>query len=151
VRAELRREILAKLASQLERLATNFGGTPVAKGWAKRGLGKVGVFKGLEIPLRRAPDKEFETMMANLDELDPERMSKGLRNLLVHLPKNRGGRPPTFSLDIRRRAVQDIGHEYPNRDSLSEAIEVVAGRYGMTPEYLRKVWKNRKRLRQRDT
>jgi len=46
--------------------------------------------------------------------------------------------------------VQDIGHEYPNCNSLAEAIGVVAERYGMPPEYLHKVWKNRKRPRQRE-
>jgi len=150
VRAELSQKVMAKFAAQLERLAASLGASK-AKGWARSGLKKSGVARGLEAKLRRMPDKQFETAMANLDFLAPERLSKSLRAALVHMPKNRGGRPPAFSLEVRRRAVQDIGHEYPNCDSLGESIEVVAERYGMTPEYLGKVWKNRKRLRQRET
>ncbi len=107
------------------------------------------IMKSLEASLRRMPDESFEAAMTELDSMI-EMSRKGFASGLAHLPKRRGGRHGAFSLDIRRRAVQDIGHEYPRCDSLREAIEVVAARNGMTPEYLHKVWKNRKRLRQRE-
>jgi hypothetical protein len=106
-------------------------------------------FRTVQQALKLMPDEQFEAAMAMMDEI-PEKLRKNFTGLLDYLPKSRGGRPPAFSLDIRRRAVQDIGHEYPSRDSLGEAIEVVARRYGMTPEYLCKVWRNRRRLRERE-
>jgi hypothetical protein len=103
--------------------------------------------KQFDMLLRKVPDKDFEGLMANID-LTPSLLHKAIKNSLKYMPKNRGGRPPAFSLEIRRRAIQDIGHEYPRCDSFRDAIELVAARHGMTPEYLRKVWKNRKRLKQ---
>jgi len=100
--------------------------------------------------LRLIPDEGFEKAMAMMDRI-PADLRKNLKRALSSLPKSRGGRTPAFSVEIRRRAVQDIGHEYPNCDSLADAIDVVAVRYGMPREYLRKVWKNRKRLRQRES
>src|SRR5262249_13791480 len=96
--------------------------------------------------LRQVPDKEFETIMKDQDRL-PTAMQKVVKDSLGLLPKNRGGRPSEFSLEIRRSAIRDIGPEYSQCDSFREAIERVAHRYGMRPNYLRKVWKNRKRLR----
>ena len=141
---------MAKFALQLEEIAAVIGDKSMPKGVITQGLRKSSVFRSLEAQLQREPDKRFETIMANLDGLSPDTFRKTLKAFVTLMPKNRGGRPATFSLDIRRRAVQDIGHEYPRCDSLAEAIELVAARYGMTTEYLRKVWKNRKRLRQQE-
>jgi hypothetical protein len=99
--------------------------------------------------LRLIPDKAFEAIMTDLDSL-PEKTHKVVKESLRQLPKDRGGRPPAFPVEIRKSAIQDVGNEYPRCNSFSEAIDVVAARYKMTPEYLRKVWKNRKRLRQRE-
>jgi hypothetical protein len=150
VKPKLCQQIMAKLASQLEGIAAVIGDKPIPKGRMTRGLLKSGVLRGLETQLRRASDKRFEKIMANLDGLNPDTFRKSLKAFVTLMPKNRGGRPATFSLDIRRRAVQDVGHEYPRCDSLAQAIELVAARHGMTTEYLRKVWKNRKRLRQHE-
>jgi hypothetical protein len=88
--------------------------------------------------------------MALLDSMGPfELMRIGFKTGLSQLPKKRGGRPAAFSLEVRRKAVQDIANEL-QYDTLSEAIDVVAARHGMTSEYLRKLWKNRTRLRQRE-
>ncbi len=87
--------------------------------------------------------------MAEIDSMDPlEMMRRVFTTGLGLLPKRRGGRPGMFSLDVRQRAIQDIGHEYARRPRLADAFEVVAARYGMPTKYLRKVWKNRERLKQ---
>lgn len=104
----------------------------------------------LEAYLKRIPDEKFEAVMAQLDSMGPfELMRSGFKAGLSQLPKRRGGRPGMFSLDIRLRAIQDIGIEYSRRPRLADAIETVAARYGMPTKYLRKVWKDRQRLKQR--
>ena len=109
------------------------------------------VIPRLVAKLKHVPDDRLEALMAEIDSIDPiEMMRLVFTTGLGQLPKKRGGRPASFSLDVRRKAVQDIGNEYPRYDTLSEAIDVVAVRHGMTAAYLRKVWKNRKRLRQRE-
>lgn len=101
--------------------------------------------------VKHEPDKKFEAIMAELDSMQPiEIVRTVLSTGLTQLPKKRGGRPATFSLDVRRKAIQDIGIEYARRDRLADAISVVAVRYGMSTEYLHKVWKNRRRLRQQE-
>ena len=101
--------------------------------------------------VKHEPDKKFEAFMAELDSMKTvELIRTVLSTGLAQLPKKRGGRPATFSLEVRRKAIQDIGVEYPRHDRLADAINVVAVRYGMPTEYLSKVWKNRKRLRQRE-
>jgi hypothetical protein len=101
--------------------------------------------------LKHVQDDKLEAVLAEIDSMDPIEFARvALTAGLGKLPKKHGGRPPAFSLDVRRKAVQDIGNEYPRYDTLGEAIDVVAVRYGMTSEYLHKVWKNRKRLRQRE-
>ncbi len=154
MRAELREKVVAKYWAQLERLAAYLlPGKPKEKQiWRRAFRTKLGkkVMKSCEASLRRMPDEKFEAAMAELDSIDVvEIMRKAFTTGLGHLPKKRGGRPGAFSLDVRQRAIQDIGHEYPRCNRLSEAIDLVAARYGMTAEYLRKVWKNRKRLRRR--
>lgn len=104
--------------------------------------------KDLEASLLHAPDEMFETFMAEIDTVEVVR--RAFTTGLKYLPKKRGGRPSEFPLQVRQLAIQEIGVEYPNCDSLAEAIEKVAARHGMTPEYLHKVWKNRKRLRRND-
>ena len=100
--------------------------------------------------LKHVPDDRLEAVMAEIDSMDPIEFARRVYTLgLGQLPKKRGGRPAMFSLDVRRRAVQDIGNELPRCDRLSDAVKVVAARYGMPTEYLRKLWKNRKRLRNR--
>jgi hypothetical protein len=105
----------------------------------------------MEAYLEKVPDDKFEAVMAVLDSTHPAELMRGVfKTGLDRLPKKRGGRPAMFSLDVRRRAVQDIGNELPRCDRLSDAVKVVAARYGMPTEYLRKLWKNRKRLRSRE-
>jgi hypothetical protein len=155
VRPELRRKAMAKIeAAFLQGVAflsvgeTYFSEkrkTIIQKGFWRNSPQR----KQYESALRRVPDKEFEGIMTKLDSM-PNDLHKAIKDSLRYMPKNRGGRPPAFSLEIRKRAIQDVGHEYPRCDSFAEAVDVVAARYGMTAEYLRKVWKNRKRLRQRE-
>jgi hypothetical protein len=152
VRPELRRKVMAKLDAAFLRTASflTMGKTHLSE---KR---KALIHKGLwqdspqrkqsERKLQRTPDKEFEAIMANLDAL-PNDVHKAFKDAIRYMPKNRGGRPAAFPLEMRKRAIQDVGHEYPRCDSFRDAIELVAHRYGMTPDYLRKVWKNRKRLK----
>lgn len=101
--------------------------------------------------LKHEPDEKFEAALAQLDSMQPDELMRIVFKVgLARLPKKHGGRPGTFSFEVRKRAVQDVGNEYSRCDSFSEAIDVVAARYRMEPKYLRKVWKNRKRLRNRD-
>jgi hypothetical protein len=101
--------------------------------------------------LKNEPDDKIEALFAELDSMQPnEVMHTVFKVGLASLPKKHGGRPGTFALEVRRRAVDDVSHEYSRCDSFSEAIDVVAARYGMEHKYLRRVWKNRKRLRNRD-
>jgi hypothetical protein len=155
VRAELREKVVTKFWAKLERLSDYLlPGKPKEKQIWRRVYhtqhGKK-VMKGFEASLRRMPDEQFEAVMAQLDSMDPiEIMRQASTSVLGHLPKKRGGRPGIYKLEIRQRAIQDIGHEYPRCNSLGEAIDLVAVRYGMTSEYLHKVWKNRRRLRLRE-
>jgi len=100
--------------------------------------------KRLEEVCRQLPDTQVEELNTRLDTL-PRVVRKMLSENLPNLPANRGGRPPAFPIDIRRHAIEDLAHELPRRD-FSEAVETVARRYGMSPDYLRKVWKNRRHL-----
>jgi hypothetical protein len=152
VRAELREKVIAKYWDAIEQLAAHMlPGKPKEKQiWRRVFRTKIGksVMRTFEASLKPLPDDRFEAVMAELDSKAPvDLMRRAFTTGLGHLPKKRGGRPGMFSLDVRQRAIQDIGHEYPRCDSLADAIELVAGRYGMSTEYLRKVWKNRKRLR----
>ncbi|MGO9519261.1 MAG: hypothetical protein ACLPND_19685 [Candidatus Korobacteraceae bacterium] len=104
--------------------------------------------KQVERMIRRVPDENFEVLMTQLDSM-PGALRKIIKEKLVYLPKNRGGRPSEFPLDVRRRAIRDLGLEYSRCDSFKEAVELVAGRYEMTHDYLRRLFKNRKRLRQK--
>ena len=155
MRAELCEKVMAKYWAQLERLAAYLlpGKPKEQQIWRhvlNSSLGKK-VMKSFEVSLRLTPDEKFEAVMAELDSMDAVEISRrAFTTALGHLPKKRGGRPGKFSLEVRQRAIQDIGHEYPRCNSLAEAMELIAARHGMTTEYLRKVWKNRKRLRQRE-
>jgi len=100
----------------------------------------------LEEMYREVPDEEFEKVMSSLDTI-PRDAQKDFKAALAHFPKDRGGRPSEFPVEIRQKAIQDVRLERAHCDSLRDAIETVARRYKMTPDYLRKVWKNRKRLK----
>jgi len=149
LKKELREKVVAKYWAQLERLSTHLlPGTPKEKQiWRRAFRSKEGrqVIKKFETSLVHAPDEMFEEFMREIDTVALIRRT--FTTALKHLPKKRGGRPSEFPLQVRQLAIQEIGREYPNCDSLGEAIEKVAVRYGMKPEYLHKVWKNRKRLR----
>ena len=103
--------------------------------------------KRTEAAWRRLSDAQFEEANAKLDAL-PSILRQSLSEGIGKLPANRGGRPPAFPIEVRRRAIEDLGHELPRTNSFSEAVNIVSARYGMPPDYVRKVWKNRKRLNQ---
>lgn len=103
--------------------------------------------KQYERAIRALPDTDFEEVMANLDNF-PGFFRKLVNENIVYISRNRGGRPPGAPLEVRRRAVQDLGVEYARCDTFKEAVDLVASRYNMTPDYLRKVWKNRRRLKE---
>lgn len=153
MRTELRQKFIDKYWDTLELLFARMLPTnpKTKKVWSRmlrNGLAKT-VVPGLEAYLKRVPDDRFEAAMAQLDSMGPfEMMRIGFKKGLSLLPKKRGGRPGMFPLDVRRRAIQDIGPEYARHPRLADAIEVVAARYGMPKKYLRKVWKNRERLKQ---
>ena len=154
MKKELRQRIVEKYWDAVERLAAHMlpGNPKDKKVWSRmiRSGPAKNVLPAFETKLKQIPDEKFEAVIAEIDSIQSSELMRGLfKTGLARLPKKRGGRPATFSLDIRRKAIQDIGNEYPRYDTLSEAIDVVAARHGMTSEYLRKVWKNRKRLRQR--
>jgi len=94
---------------------------------------------------RKVPDKDFEKVMSQFENM-PVSIHKSFKEALKHLPKDRGGRPSEFPPEIRRQAIQDVRSERARCDSLRDAIEMVAERHKMRPDYMRKVWKNRKRL-----
>jgi hypothetical protein len=156
VRKELRQKLVDTYWDVIERLAAHMlpGSPKEKKVWSRmiRNGPAKNVMPAFEAKLKHVPDDKFEAVMAEIVSMQPDGLMRTvLKSGLAHLPKKRGGRPPTFSLDVRGKAIQDIGIEYARRDRLADAIEAVAGRYGMPTEYLRKVWKNRKRLRNRDT
>lgn len=154
MRPELRRKVLAKLkqvyaeiVSPLELVITTL--TEDQKKSIREDFWR-DQRKRADKELSTKPDSEFGTIMDDLDSAPPA-MQKLVKESLRYVKKNRGGRPPDFPLEIRRNAIRDIGHEYPQCDSLRQAIELVAIRYGMKPDYLGKVWKNRRRLRTIDS
>ena len=149
MRADLRKKVMERYWKRIDSVVLPMKLTPEQKKVHNLFTRKSQFFKIMQKALMLMPDEDFEKAMAMMDRI-PDDLKKNLKGALSSLPKSRGGRTPAFSLEIRRRAVQDIGHEYPNCNSLAEAIGVVAERYKMTPEYLHKVWKNRKRLRQRE-
>ena len=155
VREDLRQKLVEKYWEMIELLAAHMlPGNPKDKEvWSRmiRNGPAKNVIPAFVARLKHEPDHKFEALMAELDSMHPiEFMRTVLSTGLAQLPKKRGGRPATFSLDVRRKAIQDIGIEYARRDRLADAIKVVAVRYGMPTDYLGKVWKNRKRLRQRE-
>jgi len=155
VREELRQKLVDKYWDVIERLAAHMlpGSPKEKKVWSRmiRNGPAKNVMPAFEAKLKHVPDNKFEAVMAEIVSMQPDELMRTvLKSGLARLPKKRGGRPPTFSLDVRRKAIQDTGIEYARRDRLADAVEVVAARYGMPTEYLRKVWKNRKRLRQRE-
>ncbi len=150
MRAELREKVLTKFEAQLARLAACFLGESQARQWARTRFELSGQRKMLDAKLRGMPDKKYESMMSSLEVLDPKDLGQLLKKALPRLPKNKGGRDAMFPLEVRRKAILDIGIEYARRDSLRDAVDAVAARYKMPPDYLRRVWKNRKRLRERE-
>jgi hypothetical protein len=155
MREDLRQRLVAKYWEMVELLAADMlpKNPKDKRQWKhmlRNGPAKRGV-PSMEAYLEKVPDDKFEAVMAVLDSTHPAELMRGVfKTGLDRLPKKRGGRPAMFSLDVRRRAVQDIGNELPRCDRLSDAVKVVAARYGMPTEYLRKLWKNRKRLRSRE-
>ena len=155
MRKELRQRIVEKYWEAVERLVAHLlpGNPKDKKVWSRmiRSGPAKNVLPAFETKLKQVPDEKFEAVIAEIDSRQNTELMRGLfKTGLARLPKKRGGRPATFPLDIRRRAIQDVGPEYARRDRLADAIDVVAARYGMPTEYLRKVWKNRKRLRERE-
>lgn len=155
MRQELRERIAAKYLEKLELVFAKMLPADPKDKKARSRMIRTGPAKNviphLVAKLKHVPDARLEALMAEIDSMDPlEMMRLVFTKGLGQLPKKRGGRPATFPLDIRRRAIQDVGPEYARSDRLADAIDVVAARYGMPTEYLRKVWKNRKRLRQRE-
>jgi len=153
LRKELRQTIVDKYWEVIELLVAHmFPRDPNDKKvWSRMirsGPAKNVIF-AFEAKLKRVPDDKFEALMAEIDSMEPsELMRRVFKAGLSQLPKKQGGRPGMFSLDVRKRAIQDIGVEYARRPRLADAIETVAARYGMPTKYLRKVWKNRERLKQ---
>ena len=151
MRPELLKKAIARLddmffhaASPLAAGNTDFS-EKRKKSLQKRWWRKSPQFIKWEKMVRNAPDHAFEGLMSELDSM-PAQIHKAFKDAAANTPKDRGGRPSAFPLDIRRRAIQDVRSERAQCDILSDAIDIVAKRYGMTPNYLRKVWKNRKRL-----
>lgn len=156
VRKELRQKLVEKYWDVIERglAAHMLPGNPKEKEvWSRmiRNGPAKNVIPAFVARLKNEPDDKVESLLAELDSMQPDELMRTVFKVgLARLPKKHGGRPGVFSLEVRRRAVQDVGNEYSRCDSFSEAIDVVAARYGMDPKYLRRVWKNRKRLRNRD-
>jgi hypothetical protein len=155
VRKELRQRLVNKYWDAVETLVShmlpgNQKDKKVLSRMIRSGPAK-NVIPAFEAKLKHEPDDRFEALVAHLDSMQPDELMRTVfKTGLAHLPKKHGGRPGTFSLDVRRRAVDDVGHEYSRCDNFSEAIDVVAARHGMDSKYLRRVWKNRKRMRNRD-
>jgi hypothetical protein len=155
VRKELRQKVIDKYWDVLEflfghMLPGNQKDKKILSRMIRTGPAK-NVIPAFEAKLKHEPDDKFEALMAQLDSMQPDELMRTVfKTGLANLPKKRGGRPGTFSRDVRQRAVDDIGTEYARRRKLSDAIEVVAARYGMPTKYLRRVWKNRMRMRQRE-
>lgn len=152
MRPELFRKAMAKVDSVFSQVADplTVGNTDLSE---KR---KKSVEKGFwtkspqrmrwERIIRETPDKKFEELMSSLDGI-PAQIHKAFKEAAANTPKDRGGRPPHFPLKVRRQAIQDLGPEYSRWSSFTEAVEIVAKRYGMETDYLRRLWKNRKRLK----
>ena len=152
MKPELLRKVMAKVDAIYLETASSFakGNTDFSEKRKKEILrGLLAERPGrarMEEMYRMVPDKDFEKIMSSLDTVTPD-AQKDFRKAVAHFPKDRGGRPSEFPLEIRRKAIQDVRLERARCDSLRDAIETVARRYKMTPDYLRKVlWKNRKRL-----
>jgi hypothetical protein len=156
VKRELRQKLIDKYWDVIERgvAAQLLPGNPKDKEvWSRmiRNGPAKNVIPAFVARLEHEPDDKFEAALAELESMPPDELMRLVFKVgLARLPKKHGGRPGTFSLEVRRRAVQDVGNEYSRCDSFSDAIDVVAARYGMESKYLRRVWKNRKRLRNLD-
>ncbi len=155
VREELRQKIAAKYWETIDllfakMLPADAKGKKIRNQMIRTGPAKNGIPR-LIANLKHVPDDRLEALLAKIDSMDPvEIMRLVFTTGLGQLPKKRGGRPGMFSLEVRQRAIADIGHEYSRRPRLADAIEIVAARYGMPTKYLRKVWKNRERLKRRE-
>ena len=153
VRKELRQKLVDKYWDVIERLfAHMLPGNPKEKEVRSRmirnGPAKK-VIPAFVARLKHEPDHKLKALLADLDSMKPDELMRTVfKTGLSRLPKKRGGRPGTFSRDVRQRAIDDIGIEYARRSKLAEAIEVVGARRGMPTKYLQRVWKNRMRLRQ---
>jgi hypothetical protein len=80
--------------------------------------------------VRNAPDDAFERLMSELDGM-PAQIQKAFKEAAANIPRNRGGRPPNFSLKERQQAIQELGKEITDGNSFSESVEAVARRKGM--------------------
>jgi Mor family transcriptional regulator len=100
--------------------------------------------------LRMVPDGEFAEWMSSIDEM-PGKMLASLKERIAKMPKDHGGRPPHYPLSVRLQAVQELGQELAGGLSFGEAVEKVAKRHEMATSYLRRVWRNRKRLKPKQT
>jgi len=153
LRIELVKRLLAKIdAVQLSTVAIavhgqEFSGPKDAK-WKRfvqEAWKRSPLRKKYERIIRSMPDEAFEVEYARIDS-QPAEIRRILHANIPHLPRRPGGRRASFSIDIRLRAIDDLAHEQRN-NSFADAVDLVAARYEMSPDYLRKIWKNRKRIR----
>src|SRR5271157_2396761 len=114
MKPELHRQVMAKLDAMYVRVVGlmsqgEAGFNEKQAKMAKRHFwSKAPQRKQFEKAIQALPDSEFEVLMANLDAF-PGFFRKMFKENIVYVPKSRGGRPPGAPLDIRRRAVQDLG------------------------------------------
>ena len=151
MRQELRKKLLAKAeAAHLRIVAlTTYGrefGDKKDEKWKKLAKVTFAPFrKQYELKLRQLADEEFANESARLDS-QPAEVRKSLSANIRTLPGQKGGRPASFTKEVRLRAIDELALEQRN-NSFPDAVDLIAARYSMSPDYLRKIWKNRKRLK----
>jgi hypothetical protein len=158
MKRELIRQILAKLDSVVLSASALFAeGNPDVsaiptkqrKSFQKNILDRSVQRMQLKKVLRMVPDAEFTAWISWVDEM-PGKMLASIKQHLANMPKNHGGRTPHHPLAVRIQAIQEVGQELAGGLSFGEAFEKVAKRHGMATDYLRRVWRNRKRLKPKE-
>ena len=150
MRPELRKKLLAKAeAGYLRTVALTTHGQEFIsakdKRWKKLAKDNfVPFLREYENYLRGLPDEEFAIESARLDS-QPAQIRKSLAANIRALPRQKGGRRATFSKVVRLKAIDELALALRN-SSFGDAVDVVARRHSMSTDYLRKIWKNRKRL-----
>jgi Mor family transcriptional regulator len=159
MKPELRRQILEKLDSLVLSTGALFAednpdvtAIPAKqrKSFQKRMVTQFPQRMQWEKVFRMVPDGEFAAWMSALDEM-PDKMLASLKDRIANMPKDHGGRPPYYPLAVRLQAVQEVGQETAGGLNFGEAVEKVAKRHEMSTSYLRRVWRNRKRLKPKQT